>query len=118
MKDNFSQILQRLLSRDTYLSSGLLGGLSPFKVQVSFDIPISQAQIDVDSLDKWLNLVKENFLVHNFFDRENITFPLLKVVLHVKDWWGNYCEKRATNESTIFTITLTLYSFMDVIKEQ
>jgi hypothetical protein len=40
----------------------------------------------VDAIDKWLNLLKGYFSVHNFSDRENITFSLLKVVPHVKDW--------------------------------
>jgi hypothetical protein len=39
------------------------------------------------------------FSVHNFSDRENITFALLKVVPHVKDWWDTYSEKRAIEES-------------------
>jgi hypothetical protein len=39
----------------------------------------------VDVVDKWLNLLEGYFLVHNFFDRGNINFSLLKVVPHVKD---------------------------------
>jgi hypothetical protein len=31
--------------------------------------------------------LKGFFSIHNFFDRENITFVLLKVVPHIKDWW-------------------------------
>jgi hypothetical protein len=38
-------------------------------------------------VDKWLNMLEGYFSVHNFYDRENITFALLKVVPHVKDWW-------------------------------
>jgi hypothetical protein len=34
-----------------------------------------------------LNLLEGYSFVHNFCDRENITFALLKVVPHVKDWW-------------------------------
>jgi hypothetical protein len=39
----------------------------------------------MDVVDKWLNLVEGYFSVQNFFDRENITFALLKVIPHVKD---------------------------------
>jgi hypothetical protein len=60
------------------------------------DIPLFQGLIDVDVVDKWLNLLEGYFWIHNFSDREKITFSLLKVVPHVKDWWDNYSEKRAT----------------------
>jgi hypothetical protein len=59
-------------------------------------------QIDSDSLEKWLNLLEGYFFVHNFFDRENITFSLLKVVPHVKYWWETYWEKNSIEESGIF----------------
>jgi hypothetical protein len=42
------------------------GGTSPFKVQVNFDIPIFEGQIDADALEKWLNLLEGYFSVHNF----------------------------------------------------
>jgi hypothetical protein len=91
MMENFSHILQHLLialgassSRDHF------GGTSPFKLQVNFDILIFEGQIDADALDKWLNLLKVYFFVHNFFDRERITFALLKALSHVKHWWETY----------------------------
>jgi hypothetical protein len=39
----------------------------------------------VDVVDKWLNLLEGYFSVHNFSDRENINFALLKAIPHVKD---------------------------------
>jgi hypothetical protein len=66
-------------------SSG--GHATPFKVQVNFDIPLFEGLIDADVVDKWLNLLEGYFSVHNFFDREKITFALLKDIPHVKDWW-------------------------------
>jgi hypothetical protein len=62
------------------------GGIAPFKVHVNFDILIVEGQIDADGLGKWLNMLQGYFYVHIFFDRENITFSLLKVVPHVKNW--------------------------------
>jgi hypothetical protein len=41
-------------------------------VQVNFDIPIFEGQIDADALDKCLNLLEGYFSVHNFSDREKI----------------------------------------------
>jgi hypothetical protein len=115
MMDNFAQILRRLPTSDTSTSSG---GTTPFKVQINFDIPIFEGQIDVDVVDKWLNLLEGYFSVHNFFDRENITFALLKVIPHVKDWWETFCEKKEIEGSTLFAVAPTWGSFRDVIKEQ
>jgi hypothetical protein len=81
--DSFAQILQQLPTGDTSSSSG---GVAPFKVQIRFDIPIFEVQIDADVVDKWLNLLEGYFSFHNFSNRENITFALLKSVPHVKYW--------------------------------
>jgi hypothetical protein len=58
----------------------------------------------VDALEKWLNILEGYFSVHNFSDRENITFALLKVVPHVKNWWETYCEKNSIEESGMFEV--------------
>ena len=84
MMDSFTQILRRLPTGDASSSSG---GTAPFKVQIKFDTPIFEGQIDEDVVDKWLNLLEGHFYVHNFLNRENITFSLLKVIPHVKYWW-------------------------------
>jgi hypothetical protein len=84
---------------------------------VIFYIKLFEALIYVDVVDKWLNLLERYFLVHNFSDREKITFSLLKVIPLVKDWWDTYYEKRAIEEYEIFTVTTTWDSFKDSIKE-
>jgi hypothetical protein len=94
------------------------GGTSPFKVQVNFDIPIFEGQIDADALEKWLNLLEGYLSVHNFSDRENITFALLKALPHVKHWWETYWEKISTKESRIYGVEPTWDFFVDVLKEQ
>jgi hypothetical protein len=104
MMDSFAQILRRLPTGDTSSSNG---GIAPFKVQINFDIPIFEGQIDADAVDKWLNLLEGYFSVHNFSNRENITFVLLKVVPHVKYWWETFCEKKETEEPSLFTVTVT-----------
>ena len=80
--ENYAQFLQRSPIKEASSSSG---HATPFKVQVDFDIPLFEGLIYADIVDKWLNLLEGYFSVHNFFDRENITFALLKVVPHVKD---------------------------------
>ena len=85
MMDNFTQILQRLPTGGASASSSHSEGPTPFKVQVNFKIPIFDGRIDVDSVDRWLNLLEGYFSVHDFYDRENITFSLLKATPHVMD---------------------------------
>jgi hypothetical protein len=82
MMDSFTQILQRLSASDAYSSSR---GVAPFKVKINFYIPTFEGHIDADVVDKWLNLLEGYFYVHNFSNREKITFALLKVIPHVKD---------------------------------
>ena len=91
MMDSFAQILRRLPTSDASSSSG---GATPFKVQIKFNIPIFEGNIDADVVDKWLNLLEGYFFVHNFSNRENITFSLVKAVPHVKDWWKLSVSKR------------------------
>jgi hypothetical protein len=85
MMENFSHILQLLLiASGASSTSGHFGGTSAFKVQVNFDIPVLEGQIDAEALEKWLTLLEGYFYVHNFSDKEKITFTLLKALPHVK----------------------------------
>jgi hypothetical protein len=71
-------------------ASSSSGHETPFKVHANFDISLFEELIDVNVVDKWLNLLKGYFSVHNFSDREKINFALLKVVPQVKHWWNTY----------------------------
>jgi hypothetical protein len=108
MMENFSLILQCLpIASCTSSSSNHFEGTSPFKVQVNFDIPIFEGQIDADALYKWLNLLEGYFSVHNCFDKEKIIFALLKALPHVKHWWETYWEKISIEESGIYGVEPT-----------
>jgi hypothetical protein len=51
MIENYSQILRRLsITTDVYSSRNHFGGTAPFKVQVNFDIPLFEGQIDANAL--------------------------------------------------------------------
>ena len=104
MMDNFTHILQRIPTSGASASSSYYGGATPFKVQVKFDIPIFDGRIDVDSVDKWLNLLEGYFLVHDFSDWEKITFSLAP---HVKDWWETYCARKDEEETSLFSVVPT-----------
>jgi hypothetical protein len=114
MMDSFAQILRRL---PTCNASSSNGGTAPFKVQINFNIPIFEGHIDAYDVDKWLNILEGYFSVHNCSNREKITFALLKVVPHVKDWWETFCEQKETEETSLFSVTTTWESFRDSIKE-
>ena len=108
MMENFAHILQRLsIASGTSSSSDHFGGTSPFKVQVNFDIPVFEGQINVEALDKWLNLLEGYFSVHNFSDKEKITFAPLKALPYVKHWWEIYWDQSSTEESKIYGVDPT-----------
>ena len=111
MMDNFAQILQRLPTGSASASNSHSGGATPFKVQVNFDIPIFEGQIEADAVDRWLNLLEGYFSVHDFSDREKIIFALLKATPHVKDWWETYCEKKDETKPSLFSAVPTWNSF-------
>ena len=115
MMDSFAKILWWLPTNDT---SSLNVGVVSFKVHINIEIPIFECPIDTDVADKWLNLLEVYFSVHNFSNRENITFFLLKPVRHVKYWWDTFCEKREAEEPSLFTVMVTWESFREVMKEQ
>ena len=103
---------------DAPSTSSHFGGATPFKVQVNFDIPLFEGNIDADALEKWLSMLEGYFSIQKFSDREKITFALLKSLPHVKDWWDGYCKRHAKDESKIFKIEPTWASFFDAIKEE
>jgi hypothetical protein len=51
MMDNLSHILRRLLTMiEAPSTNSHFGGVTPFKVQNNFDIPLFEGQINVDAL--------------------------------------------------------------------
>jgi hypothetical protein len=118
MMENFAHILQcPPIKTCTSSSSGHFGETSPLKVQVNFDIPIFEGQIGADALEKWLNLLEGYFSVQTFYDRENITFTVLKALPHVKHWWETYWEKISTEEFGTYGVKPTWDFFVDAVKE-
>ena len=84
MMDKFSQILQWLPRGDASASNSYSGNATSFKVQVNFEIPIFEGQIDADVIE-WLNLLEGYFSIHDFSSWEKITFALLNADPHVKN---------------------------------
>jgi hypothetical protein len=59
MMEIFTQILRRLpmVVVETSSTSNHFASATPFKVQVNFDIPLFEDQIDVDAIERCLNLL-------------------------------------------------------------
>ena len=64
--DKFAHIILKLHTGDASSYSIPSRGTTPFKVQVNFKILVFEGQIDVDAIDKWLNLLEGYFSVHDF----------------------------------------------------
>jgi hypothetical protein len=62
-------------------SSDHFGGTLPIKVQVNFDIPLFEGQIDAKALEKWSTLLEGYLFVHNFSDKEKSPSHSLKLSL-------------------------------------
>ena len=65
-----------------------------------------------------VNLLEGYFSIHNFSDKEKITFALLKALPHVKNWWETYWEQSSIEESGIYGAKPTWYFYVDAVKEQ
>jgi hypothetical protein len=120
MMEDFTQILRRLLMATTKASLIRIHFTSatPFKVQVNFDMPLFEDQIDVDALEKWLNILEGYYFVQKNFGSENITFVLLKSLPHVRASWEGYWERYTVDESTLFGREPTWATFVDALKEE
>ena len=102
MMDNFSQNPSTATQQQHIYFQQPLWKHHTFKVQVNFDIPIFEGQIDADAIDNWLNMLEGYFSVHDFSSWENITFSILKFASHVKERWETYCEKKDESTSSLF----------------
>ena len=86
MIDNFAQILRRMpTTADAPSTSNRFGGVTPFKVQVNFEIPSFEGNTYAFALGKWSSLLEGYFSIKKKIDSENITFSLFKCLPHIKD---------------------------------
>jgi hypothetical protein len=120
MMDNFTLILRRLkmVVAKASSTSNHFTSETPFNVQVNFYIPLFEGQMDAYALEKWLNMLQGYYSVQNFFDREKITFVLLKYLPHVRSWWEGYWERYTADESTPLRREPTWVAFVDALKEE
>jgi hypothetical protein len=120
MMENFSHILLRLpmVATEASSTSNHFRDATPFKVQVNFDVPLFEGQIDANAIEQWLNFLEDYYFVQKKFDNEKITFALLKALPHIRSWWEGYWERYNTDESTPFGREPTWAAFVDALKEE
>jgi hypothetical protein len=70
---------------DTSLTSNHFRHVTPFKVQVNFDIHLFEGKIDAKAIEKWINLLEGYYSTQKNSNSEKITFALLKSLPHVRD---------------------------------
>jgi hypothetical protein len=119
MMENFSHILQRLsIASGASSSSGHFGGTSPFKVQVNFDIPVFEGQIDAEALEKWLTLLEGYFSVHNFSTKKRSPSHSLKLSL-MSNIGGKLTGSKVPQRSLEYMGSDPTWDFfVDAVKEQ
>ena len=67
--------------------------ISPFKVQVNLDIPNLERNIDMESVDNWVQQLESYYAVNQFSEAEKITIASLKMSTSVHCWWENLSTK-------------------------
>ena len=95
MRDNFAQILQWIPTCGASTSNNHSRGATPFKVQVNFDIPIFDSQIDADVVDRWLMMVESQQKVfrelkHHLFSAPVLTLPNLQQPFEIETDASDY----------------------------
>ena len=61
----------------------------PFKVKMILDIPNIEVNIDVESVDNWVQQLESYYFVNQLSEAENITIASLKMSASGHCWWEN-----------------------------
>lgn len=114
----FSQILQN--PQQSNERGKPFSALTPFKVQVNFDIPNFEGKIDADVVEDWITKLERYFFVNTFSNVEKITFSLLKFEAHVKQSWENKITAKNLENGLngIIDDDHTWNKFFEFIKEE
>ena len=75
----------------------------PFKVQMNLDIPKLKGNIDVESMDNWVQQLESYYFVNQLSEVENITIASLKMSNSVHFRWENLSTKMGKEEDPIDT---------------
>ena len=75
----------------------------PFKVKMNLYIPNLEGNIDVASVDNWVQQLKSYHAVNQLFEVEKITIESLKMSTYVHCWWENLSTKMEKEEDPINT---------------
>ena len=90
----FSEILIRVTSNTEESSTRHHSNkINPFKVQMNLDIPNLEGNIDMESVDNWVQQMESYYAMNQLFKAEKITIASLKMSTYVHCWWENLSTK-------------------------
>ena len=104
MFSQFSEILMRVTSNSRESSMRPHSDkISPFKVKMNLDIPNLEGNIDVKSVDNWVQQLESYYSVNELSDVEKITIVSLKMSTFVHCLWENLSTKMGKYDNPIDT---------------
>ena len=104
MFTQFSEILMRFALRSRESSTRPYSDkIKPFKVKMNLNIPNLEGNIDVESVNNWVQQLEYYWSVNKLSKAENITIASLKMSTSVQCWWENLSTKMETEEDPIDT---------------
>ena len=67
--------------------------INPFKVKMNLDIPNLEGNIDIESIDNWVQQLDYYYVVNQLSEAEKITIASLKMLTFIHCWWENLSTK-------------------------
>ena len=67
--------------------------ISPFNVEMNLDIPNLEGNINVESVDNWVQQLESYYSVNQLSEAKNITIAYLNMSSSVHCWWENLSKK-------------------------
>ena len=104
MFTQFNKILLRVTANSGESSTRSHSNkIIPFKVQMDIDISNLKGNIDMESVDNWVQQLESYFVVNQLSEVENITIVSLKMSTSIHCWWENLSTKMEKEEYPIDT---------------
>ena len=98
----FNEILMRVtLNSGESLMRPHSDKINPFKVKMNLDIPNLEGNIDVESVDNWVQQIESFYALNQLFEVENITIASLKMSTSVHCWLEYILTKMEKDEEPI-----------------
>ena len=77
--------------------------ISPFKVKMNLDILNLEGNIDVESIDNWVQQLESYYSMSQLSEAEKVTIASLKMSTSFHCWWENISTKMKKDKDPIDT---------------